>query len=321
MSTEAKVGLFVITGVAVLAAAVYFVRTTQSVSGQVHHKTYVRYAGGLSSGATVLFGGIKVGQVTAVHPYWKDPTLIEVDFVVRTGTPLNEKSVARVGSVSIMSNPALAVSTGSNDARRLAPGEAVRSEEAVSLEEITRRVATVADSANLLMGQLRDDIPVITQQTQTLLANLNQVAGTKNQRQIESVLTGLNTLISRESPKIARITDQISALAGRADATVASIEPVIANVDRTVSNVNGTVDTIRDPLARDLAELERTIVQARMLIAGIDSVVRSNESEIGETVRNLHATSENLRTLTESVKRQPWSLVRIKQPPDRKVPQ
>jgi phospholipid/cholesterol/gamma-HCH transport system substrate-binding protein len=321
VSTEAKVGLFLIAGVAVLATAVYFVHTTQSVRGQVTHRTYLRYAGGLSPGATVLFGGIKVGQITAVRPYSQDPTLIEVAFQVRAGIPINENSIARVGSVSIMSNPALAISTGSGDARRLRPGENVRSEEAVSLEDITRRVAAVADSANVLMLQLRTDVPVITRQAEVLLANLNQVAGRKNQRQIERLLSELNTLVGRESPKIARITDQILAVAQRADTTVASMQPVIANVDRTVSNVNATVDNLRDPLARDLAELERTIVQARTLIEDVNAVVRSNESDVQETVRNLHATSENLRTLTQSVKRQPWSLIRIKQPPDRRVPQ
>ena len=86
MTNEAKVGLFVIAGVAVLGAGVYFVRTTQTVKGQVPHKTYLRYAGGLAPGATVLFGGIKVGQVTAVRPDSEDPTRIEIGFQVRNGT-------------------------------------------------------------------------------------------------------------------------------------------------------------------------------------------------------------------------------------------
>ena len=321
MTNEAKVGLFVIAGAVVLGSAVSFVHNTQSVRGQVPHNTYLRYAGGLAPGATVLFGGIKVGEVTAVRPWSQDPTRIEISFQVKKGTPLNDKSIARVGTVSIMSSPALAISTGVNDARRLSPGEAVRSEEAVSIEEISRRVATVADSANILMVQLRKDIPAITHEAQTLLANLNQVTGTGNQQKVANILTELNTLLSRESPKIARITDQISTLATRADSTVASIEPVVANVNRTVTNVNTTVEAVRDPLVKDLAELERTIVQARTLITDVDSLVRTNESDISDTLRNLHSTSENLRTLTESVKRQPWSLIRIKQPPDRKVPQ
>jgi phospholipid/cholesterol/gamma-HCH transport system substrate-binding protein len=306
--------------VLVLGAAVYFISAAQTVKGQVPYTTYFRYAGGLAPGATVLYGGIKVGQVTAVQPGSEDPTRIEVRFAVRTGTPLNENSTARVGAVSIMSSPALTISTGTNDARRLAAGEIVPSRESVSLDEITTRLATVADSANTLMLQLQKDIPAITGQAQTLLANLNRVAGTKNQQQIDSILTELNGMVSRESAKIAHITDQISALAVRADSTIASIDPVVRNVDRTIDNANNTIDAVRDPLVRNLTELERTITQARSLISDVNAVVRINEVELGDTLRNLQATSENLQSLTESVKRQPWSLIRIKQPPDRKVP-
>jgi ABC-type transporter Mla subunit MlaD len=307
MSIEAKVGLFVIAGTVMLGAGLSVVRTTQMVRGQVPHKTSFRYAGGLAPGATVLFGGIKVGQITAVQSSSEDPTRIEIVFRVRAGTPLNEDSMARVGAVSVMSNPALAISTGSNAARRLTPGEAVRSEEAVGLDEVARRVATVADSANTLVLQLQKETSAIALQAHTLLANLNRVAGIGNRRRIENILAEMNTLIGRESPKIAEITDRISTLARRADATVA--------------NVNGTVDAVRDPLLEDLAELAHTISEARALLGHLDSVVSTNEVGIADIVKNLRATSENIQSLTESVKRQPWSLIRIKQPQDRKVPQ
>jgi hypothetical protein len=39
-----------------------------------------------------------------------------------------------------MSSPALSITTGSNDARRLAAGEVVPSQEVASLEEVARRV-------------------------------------------------------------------------------------------------------------------------------------------------------------------------------------
>jgi hypothetical protein len=38
-------------------------------------------------------------------------------------------------------------------------------------------------------------------------------------------------------------------------------------------------------------------------------------------VENLREATENLDQLTDSVKQRPWSLVRIRQPKERKVPQ
>ena len=88
----------------------------------VPYRTYLQYAGGLEPGASVLFGGIDVGKVTAVRPWASDPTKIEILLEVKQGTPLNEKSVAKLGLVSIMNSAALSITTGSNEAKRLPPG-------------------------------------------------------------------------------------------------------------------------------------------------------------------------------------------------------
>src|SRR6476661_6990380 len=125
MTTEAKVGAFVIASALVLGAATYFIQATQTVRGQITYNTQFRNAGGLAPGAAVLFGGIKVGQVSAVRPWSEDPTRIDILFAVKPGTPVNQKSTARVGAVSIMATPALMITTGSNDAGRLSAGALV----------------------------------------------------------------------------------------------------------------------------------------------------------------------------------------------------
>jgi hypothetical protein len=67
--------------------------------------------------------------------------------------------------------------------------------------------------------------------------------------------------------------------------------------------------------------LEHTLHDARTLLVSVQGVVRNNEGDVTETVRNLRVTSENVRALSESIKQRPWSLVRTKQPADRRVPQ
>jgi hypothetical protein len=49
-------------------------------------------------------------------------------------------------------------------------------------------------------------------------------------------------------------------------------------------------------------------------------LVKANDFKIDDTIENLRTATENLDDLTESVKERPWSLIRIKQPEDRKVP-
>jgi phospholipid/cholesterol/gamma-HCH transport system substrate-binding protein len=320
MSLEARVGVFVIVSLLVLGATVYFVRTTQDVRGQVAYTTYLRYAGGIAHGTPVLFAGIRVGQVASVGPSAADPTRIEIAFTVKAGTPVNAESIARVGGVTLMSSPALFLTSGSNDARRLAPGESVPSQEGVNQTEIATRFATLADSANDVMTLLKREVPAVTGEAKAALANLREISGTTNQQHIERLLAELNTMVQRESPKIAHITEGMTALTGHADELVVSVQPLVAKVDHTITNVSTTVDAVREPLRRDLAELQRTLEGARALIDSVQGLVGDNEGDIRQTMQSLRTASENVRLLSETLKERPWNLIRTTQPPDRKVP-
>jgi phospholipid/cholesterol/gamma-HCH transport system substrate-binding protein len=306
MTTEAKVGAFVLACASVLAFTIVQLVNAQLSGHTVPYRTYLRYAGGIEPGAQVLFGGISVGKITAVRPWTSDPTKIEIMLDVKEKTPLNEKSVAKLGLVSVMSGAALSISTGSNDARRLPAGSIIASQEAASLDEITDKMATAADNANELITEVRGDLGGISEDARTLLANLNTVAGKTNQQKIQAVLNNVNAMIATDRPKIDRLSDQLNALSQHAD--------------ETIQNVNGTVTNLREPLRNDLADLQSTLSQAKQLLGDMQVLVRANDYKIDDTIEHLRTATENLDELTDSVKQRPWSLIRIKQPEDRKVP-
>ncbi len=280
MTTEAKVGAFVLGCFAVLAFTVIYLMHAQFSGDTVPYRTYLRYAGGLEPGASVLFGGINVGEVTGVRPWASDPTKIEILLAVKQKTPLNEKSVAKLGLTSVMSGASLSITTGSNDAKRLPPGSSIQSQEAASLDEIAGKMATVADSANGLIVQARGELEGISGDARSLLANLNTVTGPPTQKKIQAVLDRVNGMLATEGPKIDHISDQLIALSQHAD--------------DTIQNVNGTVTDVL--------------------------MVRANDYKIDDTVENLRTATDNLDQLTDSLKQRPWSLIRIKQPKDREVP-
>jgi ABC-type transporter Mla subunit MlaD len=306
MTTEAKVGAFVLGCASILAFTVVSLLSAQYSGGTVPYRTYLRYAGGLEPGASVLFGGITAGTVTAVRPWSSDPTRIEILLGVKQGTPLNEKSVAKLGMVSIMNSPALSISTGSNDAKRLPPGSAIPSQEAASLDEIAGKMAVVADNANALITQVQGELTGISGDARTLLANLNAVTGSGNQQRVRVLLDQANGLLTDERPKLDRLSDQLLVVSQHADSTI--------------QNVNGTVTDLRQPMQKDLAELQDTLLQAKGLLANMQVIVQANDYKINDTVENLRVATDNLDQLTDSLKQRPWSLIRIKQPKERKVP-
>jgi len=306
MTTEAKVGAFVLSCLAVLAFTVTYLLNAQYSGGTVHYRTYLRYAGGLEPGASVLYGGINVGKVTAVRPWAANPTRIEILVEVKKNTPLNEKSVAKLGFVSVMNSAVLSITTGTIDARRLPPESTIVSQEAASLDEIAGKLATVADSAHALITQAQGELNGISGNVNHLLANLDTMTGPPNQKKIQAILDNVDRLIADERPKIDRLTDQLGKISEHAD--------------DTILNVNGTVTDLRAPMRRDLAELQTTLEEAKGLLQSIQIMVRANDYKIDDTVENLREATDNLNQFTNSLKQRPWSLIRTKQPEDRQVP-
>ena len=321
MNTETKVGTFVIVCLLLLGVTVYYVGNEEWGRHLTPYKTYLRYAGGVAAGSEVLFGGIAVGRVTTVRAWSQDPTQIEILLEVKEGTPVNGKSVAKLGSVSLMSSPAISITTGAQEAPRLKAGQVIASQETVSIDDMTRKLSGIADSASDLIAQVQGELKGISGKAQTLLANLNEATGPRNRRQIAEILQEVNSMVVQQSPKIDRITDQVLLVSRDADLAIEKIGPLVDHTDATVANVNSTIDQLRDPIRQDLAQLQSTLEQAKSLIASVQTVVRGNDDNIRETIENLRVATENLDQLTNQVKQRPWSLVRIRQPKDRKMPQ
>lgn len=321
MSLEAKVGAFVITCGLLLATTIYYVGSGHLGKHFTLYKTYLRYAGGVAPGTTVLFGGIEAGTVESVSPAKEDPTRIEIDLQVKQGTPVNEESVAKLGSVSLMSAPAIEITTGANDARRLQSGQVIRSLETVSVDDMTRKLSTIADGANGLIAELQTDVANISGKAQTVLVNLNEITGSANRQQISQLLRQVNSMVSTESPKIDEITSNLARVTRNADSVVQKLGPLVDHTDATVTNVGFTIDQLRDPIRQDLVQLQAVMDQAHSTLQAIQKLVRANDQNITESVENVRVATENLDDLTDELKQRPWSAVRIRQEKDRQVPQ
>ena len=316
MTTEAKVGIFVIASLAIVIYTLVRLVNAEFRGGGVHYRTYLHFAGGLEAGNDVLYAGITAGKITAVRPWAKDPTSIEILLELKKGFPVNEKSVAKLGSVSLMSDPALMITAGNSSAPLLAPGSTIPSEEAPSIDDITAQVAALAKNADSLVAQAKEEAGGLSADTRKLLANLNTITDRPNQERIASLLEQSSGLLADERPKIDHIADQMLALTQHADAVMAKIGPVVDHADGAIQNANGTMGDVQEPMR----ELQSTLKEARSLLANLQVIVRANDYKLNDTMENLRVATDNLDQLTDSLKQRPWSLVRIKQDKDRKVP-
>jgi phospholipid/cholesterol/gamma-HCH transport system substrate-binding protein len=320
MTTEAKVGTFVILSV-ILFIYTFISVANVKVRGERHtYKTYFRFAGGLEPGNVVRFAGLKAGVITAVQPWEKDPTRIEVVMEIDDDVPVNEESIAQLASLSALGQNYLEITPGSNEAKRLPDGATVPSAETVTINDITKKLAEVADAANTVLSEFNTEFKKISGDVQQVLENVQAMTGEENQRSVEELLANANAMIAEQRPKFDRITTQLSETLDRVQHLSNSFNDVADRAEVMVDNANRTVEETREPLKRDLAELEQTLRQARVMLEDIQAIVAVNQEDVNQTIENFRNASENVEQLTDELRQRPWSLIRVKAKPDRAVP-
>jgi phospholipid/cholesterol/gamma-HCH transport system substrate-binding protein len=320
MSTEAKVGTFVILSIVLFVYTFITVANVQ-VRGERHvYHTYFRFAGGLEPGNVVRFAGLKAGVITAVRPWADDPTRIEVVMEVDDDVPVNTESVAQLASLSALGQNYLEITPGSKDAARLEDGATVASVETVTINDITKKLAEVADTANVVMNNFNGEFAKMSGDIQKVLENVQELTGETNQKNVEDLLANANGMVADLRPKFDRITAQLNQTLEKVEKLTDDFRQVAGRAETMVESANKTVEETREPLKRDLAELERTLTEARTLLQDIQAVVAVNQEDISQTIQNFRVASDNVQQLTDELRQRPWSLIRVKPKAERDVP-
>jgi phospholipid/cholesterol/gamma-HCH transport system substrate-binding protein len=320
MSTEAKVGTFVILSIILFVYTFITVANVQ-VRGERHvYKTYFRFAGGLEPGNIVRFAGLKAGVITAVRPWSEDPTRIEVVMEVDDDVPVNAESVAQLASLSALGQNYLEITPGSNRAARLEDGATVPSIETVTITDVTKKLADVADTANDVMTNFNGEFTKMSADIQKVLENVQELTGKTNQKNVEDLLANANGMVADLRPKFDRITEQLNQTLAQVQKLTDDFRQVASRAETMVESANKTVDETREPIKRDLAELERTLREARAMLENIQVLVAVNQEDISQTIQNFRVASDNVQQLTDELRQRPWSLIRVKPKAEREVP-
>ena len=320
MSNEAKVGLFVLISGAIFVAAFVAIANVQLRGGLVRYKTYFTFAGGVEKGAVVRYGGLKAGRVADLHPWPEDPTKVELLLDLKPETPIRKDCVASISTLGMLGENYVEITPGKKDAPPLPPGSTIQSIEAVDFAALTRRVSLVADSSQALIVDLHKNLNVISAKADQLISNLNEVTGEKNRKSLESLLEQSNKMVADQAPKINRITDTLEQTTQKIDTLMTELRATNARAGDLVANINKTVDETRDPIKEDLKQMQEAIAQAQALLAQLQGTLTYNDENINRILENFRASSQNLAEFTAEVKQRPFSLIRIKPKPDRKVP-
>ncbi len=289
--------------------------------------TRLKFAGGLERDSVVRLGGVRCGKVVAVRFAPENKLPVEVVLRLRKGTTLRIDSVARIAALNALGENYVEISPGSEKSPLLPPGETIQSVETPEFSELMSKVSAISDDARQLITNLDKNINKISSGTDELLENLNKMTGPKNQQSLSAALSGANgmisnanDLISKNSPKIDAITANLKTSSEQVNRLLERIDETTSRMNKLLGNADGMLSENRPRVQQDLEAIESTLADARKLLSEATAILESNRGDIDTMVEEFRRTSENLKEFTDTIKQRPFSLVRVKAKPDRKVP-
>jgi phospholipid/cholesterol/gamma-HCH transport system substrate-binding protein len=150
-----KLGMFVIIGLTLFVATIYFVGKQKNIFGSTFQlNTTFKTVGGLEVGNNVRFSGINIGTVSEIALL--TDTSVLVNLVIRKEVQqfIKKDAIASIGSDGLMGDKVLTISPGSANMGRVNNKDMIASKKAVDMEDVMSSVKNSVDNAGIITAQL-----------------------------------------------------------------------------------------------------------------------------------------------------------------------
>jgi phospholipid/cholesterol/gamma-HCH transport system substrate-binding protein len=300
--TELRVGLFVLVGLSVLAAGIFYVTGAGTLGPKYRLVTYLPEVSGLANGAPVRLDGVEVGNVESIKlaartPGQPRPKNKNIEIVMRVSkhyeTDILTDSAASLVTEGLLGNRYVNITLGVTGVP-LKDGQEVPGNEEKAMAQVVERSADVL--ANL---------QALSEDVQDLLKDVRQGKGSLGKLLTDDqAYNHLNAILSKGET----LVSNVQAGQGTLGKLVASDE-MYAKVDKGLDNVNVILTDVRsqkgtigkllyDPSLYD--EAKQTISNGNGMIGDI----RAGKGTLGKLATDdtlytkLKETSENVSNAT-----------------------
>ncbi len=151
-SNEIKAGLVVI--VAVLIAAVFFLKTTTLQTSKYTLKTYFIYAGDIEKDAVVKLSGIEVGRVMDVNFVYDDATKVECILELNQKARVRKDSIAYIGTSGFIGDAYIGITPG-EAAEFIEPNGIVASEDPIQMRILMKKADSIANNLDKTLAEVK----------------------------------------------------------------------------------------------------------------------------------------------------------------------
>jgi phospholipid/cholesterol/gamma-HCH transport system substrate-binding protein len=177
ITNEVKTGMIVVA--AILATALFYVKTTDFNAAPYKVKAFFSYADGIKEDSIVKLSGIEVGRVTGIRFQYDPETRVEVELTLVQKAKLHEDSLAFIATSGMIGDAFIGLTPGSSDKPVVKNGATVASEDPVQMRLFWKKADAIASNLDKTLLEIKD-----------LAANVNNVVK-DNRPRIDSIVMNI----------------------------------------------------------------------------------------------------------------------------------
>ncbi|WP_294532403.1 MlaD family protein [uncultured Rhodoblastus sp.] len=280
METRANYALIGLFTLAVIVGAFLFVFWFKGTGGKVTLTTYqVHFAGsvsGLSNGNSVLFNGLKVGEVTELGLMPNDPSRVFATIKVDAQTPVKTDTKAQLETGGLTGYASIALQGGSAAAEAL-PANAVIDAQPSQLQILMKTAQDLSTKADVFIGNVSKMVDENAPALKASVANIQTLTGaladsSGNLRElIDSVDPAkVNAIVDNADQAMTRINTLLGK--GEGKTMVADIAEAARSIKKLAENLSRFANT-------GLRQYEGLAVDGRRTLQDVGHAVRQLERD------------------------------------------
>ena len=293
--SEIKAGIFIAVSLILFFAFLFAIKGVSKWERKENYRARFAYVGGIEPGSLVRFAGVPVGKVIGHRVLSGQQPPVELTLEVERGVPIRRDSYAYITSIGLLGAFYVEITPGSTSASQLSAGELIAS----------REVSSFAQMSGSLGGA--------TSEATELLHRLNDVLNDENRKNLSALISGLNSITAQNRSELGSLLDNLNDLTLALNTTVQSVNTILAANDTSLQRTLHNAEQL-------LAEVQTLAAGVNTAVGNLDHFMAQNGESYRETFDNLRLLSQNLTEFTQTIKEQPWSLVRKNYPAERQLP-
>jgi len=242
-----KLGIFIITGLALFVLALFYVGGKENLfTKTINVYSIFSDVNGLTQGNSVQYAGINVGTVESIEIITIDKIRVNMNINMDVQKFIKKDSKAEINSDGLVGNKIISITAGNEYSQMVIGGDSIQSIKPVTVKDIFNNLNESTLQAQVISKELSDIMIKINNGEGTLGQFVNNTSIYDN---IDSLMGSfvtstaqINNILLQASNTINFVSDDLRSLGGSIDLISKNIEDITAKINSSESLI-GTLLT------------------------------------------------------------------------------